>query len=111
MSIVVASAGWIVALSWLWVVVMAVLLVQWALELQSSVPEWHGPRGGLTWDGWAWVWFLLYLAITSGGGLAFGIAMGATGLYSWGALYLMFIIGFGLSFTVMLRLFGLLSGD
>ena len=111
MSIVVALAGWIVGLSWLWVVVIAVLLVQWALELQGSVPEWHGPRPGLTWDGWAWFWFLLYLVITGGGGLAFGIAMGATGLFSSGGLYLMFVIGFGLSFTVVLRLFGLLSGD
>ena len=111
MNIVVAFAGWIVALSWLWVVVMAVLLVQWALELQGSAPEWHGPRRGLSSDGWAWFWFLLYFVITGGGGLAFGIAMGATGLFSSGGLYLMFVIGFGLSFTVVLRLFGLLSGD
>jgi len=43
--------------------------------------------------------------------LAFGIAMGATGLFSSGGLYLMFVIGFGLSFTVVLRLFRLVSGD
>ena len=113
MSSVVAFTGWTVPLSWLWVVVMALFLVQWALELQGSVPKWHGPRRGLSSDAWAWAgfWFLLYLVITGGGGLAFGIAMGATGLFSSGGLYLMFVIGFGLSFTVVLRLFRLVSGD
>jgi len=50
MSSVVAFAGWIVPLSWLWVVVMALFLVQWALELQGSVPKLHGPRRGLSSD-------------------------------------------------------------
>ena len=113
MRIVVAFAGWSVPLSWLWVVVMALFLVQWALELQGSVAKWDGPRRGLSSNAWVWAgfWFLLYLIVTGGGGLAFGIAMGATGLFSSGALYLMFVIGFGLSFTVVLRLFGLVSGD